>query len=59
MEQMFTEAVRAYLFPILEEDKAAYKMVADQMKAVLLALGWSETHIALLNIKAKNEKRRA
>ncbi len=52
---MFINAVNAYLYPFLEEDKAAYKMVADNMKAVLLALDYTEQHIQLLILKAKKQ----
>ncbi len=53
LEDMFIDAVNAYLNPFLEEDKAANKMVADQMKAVLLALDWSKDEILELIKKAK------
>ena len=53
LEKMFIEAVQAYLFPILESDTAAYKMVADELKKVLEVLGYSELQIKQL---IKNKK---
>jgi len=56
IETMFIESVHAYLFPILESDKAAYKMVADELKKVLEVLGYSEHNIQILILQAKKIK---
>jgi len=55
LEDMFINAVKAYLNPILEADKAANKMVADQMKDVLFALDYAQHEVLELIKKANND----
>lgn len=56
IEKMFVDAAQAYLFPILESDKASYKMVADELKKVLEVLGYKVAEINQLIAFAKETK---
>ena len=55
LEQMFIDAVQNFLFPSLEDDKQKNKELADQMKNVLLAVGYTDSDIKNLIKKAKGE----
>ena len=53
LETMFLDAIDAYLNPFVEYDRAANKMVADNMRAVLIALDFPAENINFLINKAR------
>ncbi len=57
LETMFVDAIKAYLNPFMPEDSAANKMVADNMRAVLIALDFPAANINYLIDKARAESK--
>lgn len=56
LKAKFIDAVRNYLNPIFSEDKAKNKELADQMRDVLLLVGFTQSQISMLILQAKQDE---